>query len=297
MHPTDPIRMTTANLMPNTSLSRHRRRVARALIGALLLSTGCTSLSGLPLFEEKIPVADAQHPVMDMSCIWQEGEGRTPEGFPCRGFCGQLMFISTGSKKPAIVNGGVRVFVFDNQGTQEEQAKPLSVYEFTPEQWATFARKTNLGMTYQLFVPYTRKGNHYAECSVRICFMPADGSRPLYSQPTSITLNGRGGPTATAKAEADASTVRTSNANAEFQALARAIQTNRAAAPAEKSSADEAARLLLRQRMGADTQIQQLQAVLDQSARGEVDRAIHRQPTGRPEAVNHADYQSGGHSR
>jgi hypothetical protein len=251
----------------------------------------------LPLFEEKVPIADAQHPVVDMSCIWQEGEGRTTEGFPCRGFCGQLMFISAGSRKPAIVNGGVRVYVFDNVGTPEEQAKPRQVYEFTPDQWSTFARKTNLGMTYQLFVPYTRKGNHYAECSVRICFMPADGSRPLFSQPTTITLDGRGGPTAAEKAEAETSFVSPSHADVEFQALARAIRATRESAPGESTAADEAARRLLRQRMGANMQIQQLQATLEQSSGRQVERAIYTQRDASRESVSQADYPSGGHSQ
>lgn len=263
----------------------------------MLLSSGCTSLSMLSLFEEKIPVADAQHPVMDMSCIWQEGEGRTVEGFPCRGFCGQLMFISAGSKKPAIVSGSVKVFVFDNIGTPEEQAKPLQVYEFTSEQWASFARKTNLGMTYQLFVPYTRKGNHYAECSVRICFTPTDGGRPLYSQPTTIVLNGRGGPTASAKADSQISAARSPHANAEFQALARAVQATRDAAPGGTTPADDTARQLLRQRMGANMQIQQLQATLDQSTSRQVDQAIYRTRDGVPENISQAGYASGGHSQ
>jgi hypothetical protein len=289
--------MTTANPIPTTRLARLRFRASPALIAALMLSSGCTSLSTLSLFAEKIPVADAQHPVVDVSCIWQEGEGRTIEGFPCRGFCGQLMFISSGSRKPAIVSGGVKVFVFDNVGTPEEQARPLQVYEFTAEQWATFARKTNLGMTYQLFVPYTRKGNHYAECSVRICFMPTDGGRPLYSQPTTIVLDGRGGPTVSAKADAEISAARSTHANAEFQALARAVQSTRDAAPGGTTPADATARQLLRQRMGANMQIQQLQATLDQSSARQVDQAIYRTREGTAENISPAGYGSGGHSR
>ncbi|MBX3444423.1 MAG: hypothetical protein KF774_18635 [Planctomyces sp.] len=159
-----------------------------------LLAGGCTSLASVSRWFDKVPVADANHPVMDLSCIWQQGTGRTPEGLPCRGFCGQLMFVTAGNRVPAIVNGHVAIYVFDNVGGVNEQSKPLSVFEFTPQEWAQFARRTNLGMTYQLFVPYMRRGEHRAECHLRVKYTPAEGGMPLLSQPTLVTLPGDGSP-------------------------------------------------------------------------------------------------------
>lgn len=258
-------------------------------IVALLAATGCTSLPTLAMFGEQIPVADAQHPVMDMSCIWQAGEGRTPEGFPCRGFCGQMMFIAAGSRKPAIVNGSVKVYVFDHL-----QTEPLNMYEFTPQEWATFARKTNLGMTYQLFVPYTRKGSHHADCSIRICFTSADTGRSIWSQPTSIVLNGKG-PSPTATQQVAEPTTASLQSDAAFHALARKLQTEQAAGrQPEPQPANDAALEVLRQRAaGPDprSQIRQLQAVLDETDRRRVQHADYTEVSESSSPVTNADLQ------
>ncbi len=128
--------------------------------------------------------------MVDIACIWQEGEGRDSRGMPCRGFCGQIMFQASGSKTPAIAPGAVSIYVFDNVGTIEEQSKPFQVFNFTAEEWDTFQRKTNLGMTYQLFIPYTRPGRLEAECSLRLKFTPKEGGPPIFSQQENIGLRG-----------------------------------------------------------------------------------------------------------
>jgi hypothetical protein len=165
--------------------------MAMACCAVSVLPAGCSSIPGLSALTRKYPIADARHPVAEVVCIWQPGEGHSPQGLPCRGFAGQFMFVSAGSPIPAQVKGSVTIYVFDDVGTLEEQAQPSEVYEFNSEQWASFARETKLGMTYQLFVPYTRKGMQQAECDLRIRFTPDDGGMPVYSPMSSITLKGK----------------------------------------------------------------------------------------------------------
>jgi hypothetical protein len=261
--------------------------ILRSITVTTLLGTaGCTALPAVPFLGERIPVADAQHPVMDMSCIWQEGEGRTPEGFPCRGFCGQLMFIAAGSGKPAIVNGSVKIYVFDQM-----QTEPLNVYEFSAGEWATFARKTNLGMTYQLFIPYTRSGDHQAECSLRVCFTDSATGRPLWSQPTSIILPGKG-PVSRKAPEPAPGAARTLESDAAFHALARKLQTDQAARNAgAPQPIDDTTLSLLRQRAaGPDPRIQKLNAMLRHADAHEVDTAAYEVQDGRPAGVSTADH-------
>jgi len=177
--------------------SRRAFQIGLCLLGALF--PGCASIANFAAMRS-IPVASPQNPVVDFACIWQQGEGRDEHGKPCRGFCGQLMFLTATSKKPAVVHGGATIYVFDNVGTPEEQAKPFKTFSFTPEEWTSFQRRTNLGMTYQLFIPYTRPGNHDAECQLHVRFDPVGGST-IYATPESIGLRGKSaGPAAMADA-------------------------------------------------------------------------------------------------
>jgi hypothetical protein len=161
------------------------------LAGALLCSSfaGCASVANFTAMRS-IPVAGSKNPVIDLASIWQQGEGRDDRGRPCRGFCGQLMFLTAASKKPAVVNGAVSIYVFDNVGTMEEQAKPFQVFEFKAEEWASFQRLTNLGMTYQLFIPYTRPGGHEVDCQLYVRYTPTEGGLPIQSHPETISLRG-----------------------------------------------------------------------------------------------------------
>jgi len=174
------------------------RRAGLFLLACALAMPGCASITNFAAMRS-IPVASATNPVIDLACIWQQGEGRDARGMPSRGFCGQLMFMTAGSKKPAVVQGSVTVYVFDNVGTIEEQTKPFETFEFTAEQWAGFQRRTNLGMTYQLFIPYTRPGGRESECQVHVKFTPVGGS-PLFSHPESISMRGSSGAAAMADA-------------------------------------------------------------------------------------------------
>jgi hypothetical protein len=166
---------------------------------AFAMLPGCASIANFAAMRS-IPVSGPQNPVRDIAGIWQQGEGRDERGRPSRGFCGQLMFLTMGSKKPGIVKGSVDIYVFDNVGSVQEQARPLKTFHFTSEEWATFQRLTNLGMTYQLFIPYTRPGGHDAECQLHVKFTAEGSDTPFWSHPESITLRGSTGPAAVANA-------------------------------------------------------------------------------------------------
>ncbi len=128
--------------------------------------------------------------VREIICLWEPAEGVGLDGLPTRGFAGQLLFFEPGGDQPVRVEGDVRIYVFDNQGTVEEQSKPLHQFDFPAAVWHTFARDTNLGPAYQVFVPYTRKGRHAADCAVRVRFT-AESRLPIYSKLTSVALPGR----------------------------------------------------------------------------------------------------------
>ena len=153
--------------------------------------SGCAGLS-LPNLTGKPEIvrATAANPVMDVVSIWESGEGRGLNGLPSRGLAGQLMFFTLRDPAAALVDGDVAIYLFDDQGTPEEQSHPIWEKTFTSLEWNSLAMQTSLGTAYQLFVPYVRKGNHAARCSVRVKFTPADGSTPIYSKMSHVRLAG-----------------------------------------------------------------------------------------------------------
>jgi hypothetical protein len=166
-------------------------RVASLLLFAGFCS-GCAELSlftlaSRPDFRE----ATAGNPAIEAVCLWQPAEGRGLDDLPARGFAGQVLFFTTGSNEPVKVEGDVCVYVFDDVGTEEEQARPIHQFNFNTESWNAFLRDANVGPSYQVFVPYTRKGADQAKCAIRIRFTPADGGPVVYSRMDAIELPGR----------------------------------------------------------------------------------------------------------
>jgi hypothetical protein len=288
----------------DTAMKQHQHLLRSGRAGLLLLAfaaalPGCASIANFAAMRS-IPVAGPKNPVRDVACIWQQGEGRDEKGRPCRGFCGQLMFLTCASKKPGIVRGNVSVYVFDNIGTIKEQAKPLKEYRFTPDEWATFQRTTNLGMTYQLFVPYPRTGGHDAECQIHVKFTAEGSDTPMWSQPESIALRGTTGPAAMADAIDKKLTsssplyARTPGlppgANPDYQALLKKLQEDtRPAAERNMPALPSSAGRLPAARNQAD--ISRLQAVLDASAGNDVEQVGFTQPADHRERVSQAVYE------
>jgi len=163
-----------------------------SIYGGLLLlllwtSSGCQLLNNAKL--ASLPEATIEHPVVEIICVWQPGEGTGTDGLPCRGFAGQVLFFAMGEKAPVRVNGKVRVYVFDDQGTEAEQELPIHQFDFDAVAFQNFLTNTNMGAAYQLFIPYTRKGTHAATCTLRVRYTPEEGSR-VYSKMASLNLPG-----------------------------------------------------------------------------------------------------------
>jgi hypothetical protein len=171
--------------------SRRGSRKLRALVAALLLLSGpgCTSLALLNFKTEKIPTADAEHPAIEVLAVWQAAEGPGPKGIPTRGFAGQIFFFSQDRATPVAVDGTARIYVFDDHGTVQDQARPLHQFDFDRESWRGHLQMPKIGPTYGVFIPYTRSDYHQAVCSLRVRFTPLKG-RPLYSASSTIVLPG-----------------------------------------------------------------------------------------------------------
>jgi hypothetical protein len=166
-----------------------RRLAAFAAVLFMLSGPGCASLTLLNFKTEKIPTADPDHPAIEVLAVWQAAEGPGPKGIPTRGFAGQIFFFSQDRATPVAVDGTARIYVFDDHGTTQEQARPLHQFDFDRESWRGHLQMPKIGPTYGVFIPYTRDDFHQAVCSLRVRFTPTKG-RPLYSPSSTIVLPG-----------------------------------------------------------------------------------------------------------
>lgn len=164
---------------------------ARCLIACSLLFifSGCAGSNLLNWKREKVPTADEKNPAVDILCLWQPAEGSGVDGLPTRGVAGQILFFTGRDASPVVVNGDVRIYMFDDQGSPEEQAKPIRQFDFVGKAWNKHARSTTFGPAYQVFLPYARDGLHKVHCSLRVRLEPKDG-RPVYSKMEGVTLPG-----------------------------------------------------------------------------------------------------------
>jgi len=178
-------------------MSSVTRTVSTLLAGWLLLTAvGCATLN-LPNVDLRSRKATARNPAVRVVCLWEPAEGRDPNGVPCTGFAGQILFL-TNTSLPVSVDGDVRIYLFDNHGKPEEQTKPLHQFDFDSGSWSRHYTYGTLGPAYNVFVPYMRHGVYDATCALRIRLTPKNGP-VVFSEMTSIELLGFGGDKATRK--------------------------------------------------------------------------------------------------
>jgi len=208
----------------NTIGRRGRRNLPAVLAAVLMVSgPGCASLQLLNLKADKIPTADAEHPAIEVLAVWQAAEGPGVGGIPTRGFAGQIFFFTQDRGAPVAVDGKARIYVFDDHGSPEQQARPLRQFDFDRQSWTAHLQSSKLGPTYGVFIPYPRNDYHQAVCSLRVRFTPSAKGRPLFSTSSTIVLPGP-------PLKLEAETVQASP----LDALAKKLQTQSLNKPAWK---------------------------------------------------------------
>jgi hypothetical protein len=162
-----------------------------AVIGLSLLS-GCTTggLFSSWKHKEQFQKATPSNPVVRCLCLWEPAEGTGVDNKPARGLAGQIFFFTRDSVSSVAADGDVRIFMFDDQGTEEEQGVPLHQFDFRDNTFRAFLAPTQFGPAYQLFVPYSRKGRHQAELAIRVRLAQPGTAAPVFSDLTKVVLLG-----------------------------------------------------------------------------------------------------------
>jgi hypothetical protein len=138
---------------------------------------------------KSFPEASATDPAAEIMALWQPADGPGTGGVPRRGIAGQVYFFTRRQANPVKVEGSVRIYLFDNRGTAEDQSKPIHQFDYNAEVWNAHLQPSTLGAAYHVFIPYPRKDLNQATCSIRVRFIPKAGAT-LYSQMSSIELAG-----------------------------------------------------------------------------------------------------------
>ena len=149
--------------------------------------SGCASTGLLHFGSNEFPKAGPKNPVVRILGLWQASDG-VAGNRATRGFSGQIHFFA-GDKLSAQVDGEVMIYVFDDQGPEDEQAKPIHEFRYPAESWNALLGKGPLGATYSVFIPYTRPGFHQAKCSLRIRYTPKQGP-PVHSEFVNVVVPG-----------------------------------------------------------------------------------------------------------
>lgn len=173
---------------------------------ALGLATVCLNLLGCATlqfpWEKSVPHASARNPVVQVVCLWEPAQGKDPDGKTCRGFAGQIIFMGNKGGTAVTVDGKVRVKEFDQFSGQADESEPFHQFDFDEKAWNVHLLNGSLGPTYNVFIPYMRKGSHDAHCELVVEYTPSDGGAMISSTVASLYLRGK--PTAKEAAAAKA---------------------------------------------------------------------------------------------
>src|SRR5260370_32509305 len=132
--------------------------IAFLTIGWLVVGlTGCATSSLFKMSKNDFPKAGPKNPVAQIVGIWEPAMGIGLENKTSRGFAGQILFFRKGSDVPLQVDGDIRIYVFDDHGTPDEQATAIYEMNFESRGWNQYLTKGPLGATDKVLPHYIRE--------------------------------------------------------------------------------------------------------------------------------------------
>jgi hypothetical protein len=153
----------------------------------LIIPTGCSLMSSekfssLP-FMDKTKVPDR------IVAVWEPAVSHDEEKGAERGFGGRVMFFQNKSHEPVKVDGMVVVNAFDETARAANDTRPDKKYVFTPDQLEMLYSKSDLGHSYNFWLPWSEVEAPEKEISLIVRFSPTAGST-IVSKQSTIKLPG-----------------------------------------------------------------------------------------------------------
>ena len=160
-------------------------------VTAALLSVhvGCTTPFAASKNDQTddVPIASVENPVFQIVSMWQPTKGLGLDGQDSRGFSGQILFFTQQNPVPVQVNGTVSVVLFEDHGIPLDQDKPIHEFNFAPEAWNIYMRKTALDPIYGVFIPYPVPGDQPEKCHLLVRLSSKNGPA-ISSKTTAVFL-------------------------------------------------------------------------------------------------------------
>lgn len=160
----------------------------------LLTSAGCAKLD---LQTSKLPwskKATSKYATPErVIAVWTDTVYQHAGKPPTRGFGGRVYFYGTeGNVIP--VDGDLVVYAYDDNTTQPGTDKPARKYVFTADQLTKYYSESDLGASYNIWIPWDAVGNDEKQISLFTVFVDKSG-RMVRGNFTANRLPGRRVPT------------------------------------------------------------------------------------------------------
>jgi hypothetical protein len=153
-------------------------------------ATGCKSVMEGPVnpahWFHSTPQYDTPEQIM---VVWIDAVQNVPGVKPRRGCGGRLYFFD--KKSRAIpVNGTLIVYAFDDAEQTDDMTQPQARYVFSPSKFTESLSQSDLGTSYNIWIPWDELGNPQKKLTLITVFKDATG-RIVQADPAFVVLPGR----------------------------------------------------------------------------------------------------------
>lgn len=206
------------------------------VLSVLALSVGCSSMQRqIDKATLSMKTSLDMIPAVQCTAFWEPAVRHDPSlKKPERGFAGRVYFYGNDIRMPVkIKDGHVVVYAFDEEGRAVSDNAPTRSYVFTMDEMKKLYKKSKIGHSYNLWVPWDTESpdGDAKKVSLIVKFVPEKGSSVISSQ-AKVYLSGRMGEMRLAADKASWDTVR--NEKNEIQQVAYMSRAKRL----EKEEAD-----------------------------------------------------------
>ena len=148
---------------------------------------GCTSVnSTLDTVSYSMKSSLNMIPATQCTAFWSSAVRHDPSlEKPERGFGGRAYFYGADGRHPVkLGDGHIVIYAFDEEGRAFDDVKPTRSYVFPPKEVAKLYCKSELGHSYNLWVPWDTEGpeGNAKQVSLIVKYMPPQGSAIVSSQ-------------------------------------------------------------------------------------------------------------------
>jgi hypothetical protein len=122
--------------------------------------------------------------------VWSEEVLDQPGLPPVRGFGGRVMFYRVDGKAPVAVDGTLTVLAFDEADSNNPEAVAQRKFIYLPEHLPKYYRKSELGHSYNFWLPWDEVGGPERKLCLVARFEPRNGKDVVLSKPCHKILPG-----------------------------------------------------------------------------------------------------------